>query len=169
MMTAPLNDDTMQLTNDLFDHEHASQAVRARLESASPAVAARYLRLSGPLSLTAGIPTAPWLLEILMGGQGDGRGVVFIDTAARVSSVEGDAAVYGSSNPHEAAAAACVVDALLQHDLAPADVAVVSPFKVPAPTCACVRAHACVCERALLYVSMRAPPPACVHMHTRIL
>ena len=52
------------LSNDLFDGERASQSLRARLECGSTAVSSRVLSLSGPLGLTDGSPTLPWILEV---------------------------------------------------------------------------------------------------------
>jgi hypothetical protein len=52
------------LSNDLFDGERASQSLRARLECGSTAVSSRVLSLSGPLGLTDGSATLPWILEV---------------------------------------------------------------------------------------------------------
>ena len=52
------------LSNDLFDGERASQSLRARLECGSTAVSSRVLSLSGPLGLTDGTATLPWILEV---------------------------------------------------------------------------------------------------------
>ena len=122
-----MNDDIMTLSNDLFDPESTSQELRARLESGCQAVAERCLALRPPLGLTAGAPTTPWILEVLRGGPW--RGAVLVDSSALASATN---LTFGSSSPHEAAAAVAVSDALLRHGLPACDLACISPFKAQA-------------------------------------